>query len=226
MYPSFGNQFQLGPPLADLVTIASTVALLAAVVPISWGTLNVIGRYRRGSTVEQAQLRWFAFAGLVAFAAGLLWVLVGLLGAPSATVRDLTYAVMILGFCALPIAILQAITRHRLYDIDTIIGRTFAYGALTAILAGLYAASLKLFSTLFVLVTGQGSDAALVLTTLVLTTTFTPIKGRLERIAARRLILRPKPDEPEPLVLRPDDPQLEAMVRRLVDEALRDTPAR
>jgi hypothetical protein len=85
---------------------------------------------------------------------------------------------------------LQAITRHHLYDIDTIIGRTFAYGALTAILAGLYAASVRLFNAMFVTTTGENSELALVLTTLVLATTFTPIKSRLERLAARRF----KPD--------------------------------
>jgi hypothetical protein len=67
-----------------------------------------------------------------------------------------------------------------------VIGRTFVYGALTAILAGLYAASIKLFTDFFVGVSGQSSDLALVLTTLVLATTFTPIKQRLEVIAARR----------------------------------------
>jgi hypothetical protein len=77
-----------------------------------------------------------------------------------------------------------AILRYRLYDIDRVISRTFVYGALTAILAGLYAASIKLFTSFFVDVTRQSSDTALVLTTLVLATTFTPIKGRLEGVAA------------------------------------------
>src|SRR5262249_36656667 len=70
------------------------------------------------------------------------------------------------------------------YDIDRVISRTFVYGALTAILAGLYAASIKLFTSFFVDVTRQSSDTALVLTTLVLATTFTPIKGWLEGVAA------------------------------------------
>lgn len=46
-----------------------------------------------------------------------------------------------------------------------------------------YAASISLFQRLFVAVTGERSDAAIVITTLVLATTFTPIKQRLERVA-------------------------------------------
>jgi hypothetical protein len=79
-----------------------------------------------------------------------------------------------------------AILRYRLYDIDVIVDRAFVYGALTAILAGLYAASVRLFQALFTGVTGESSDAALVLTTLVLATSFTPIKRRLETIVERR----------------------------------------
>ena len=95
-----------------------------------------------------------------------------------------------LAFCAastlIPIAAWVAILRHRLYDIDRIIGRTIVYAALTAILAGLYSSGIRAFNWFFVELTGESSDAALV-TTLVLATTFTPIKSRLERIAAERL---------------------------------------
>lgn len=109
-----------------------------------------------------------------------------MLGSANEAFRDLTYTVAVLSACSLPIAVLQAVTSHRLYDIDRIIGRTFAYGALTAILAGLYAASVRLFQGVFVALTGDESDAALVLTTLVLATTFTPIKTRLEKAAEKR----------------------------------------
>jgi hypothetical protein len=98
----------------------------------------------------------------------------------------------------LPIAVFHAITTHRLYDIDRIIGRAFAYGALTAILAGLYSASVRLFTWVFVSVTGQESEAALVLTTLVLATSFTPIKSALERLATRRFKFDAAPTSESP----------------------------
>jgi hypothetical protein len=77
-----------------------------------------------------------------------------------------------------------AILRYRLYDIDYIINRTLVYGALTAFLAGLYAASLQLSKLLFDDVTG-GSDAALVLTTLILAAAFTPAKNKLQKVVDR-----------------------------------------
>src|SRR5262249_50714403 len=52
--------------------------------------------------------------------------------------------------------------------------------------AGLYTATVSLFQRLFVAVTGDKSDAAIVLATLVLATTFTPIRKWLEGIVERR----------------------------------------
>ena len=77
-----------------------------------------------------------------------------------------------------PVTLTISILRHRLYDIDLLINRSLVYGALTAILAGLYAASINPFQRLFIAVTGQKSDAAIVLTTLVLASAFTPMRAR------------------------------------------------
>jgi hypothetical protein len=79
-----------------------------------------------------------------------------------------------------------AVLRYRLDQIDLIINRALVYGALTAILAGLYSASISLFQKVFIALTGERSDAAIVLTTLILAFTFTPIKTRLQAIVDRR----------------------------------------
>jgi hypothetical protein len=184
-FHGYSNPISIQPALATAVTIGADVAVVAAILPGVLAAWNMVARYRRAQPTERLQLRWFAYAGLLTVAFGSLLVGIDLL-ARDHPLRDLAYAFLVLAACSPPIAMLQAITRHHLYDIDTIIGRTVAYGALTAILAGLYAASIRLFQWLFVLITGQESEAALVLTTLVLATTFTPIKAALERVAARR----------------------------------------
>ena len=85
-----------------------------------------------------------------------------------------------------PVAIGFAITRYRLYDIDELINRTIVYGALTAILAGLFTASITLSQRTFSAVTGERSDAAIVVTTLVVVAAYTPVRKWLEGIVDRR----------------------------------------
>ncbi len=92
----------------------------------------------------------------------------------------------IVAFALVPVAVGVAVLRYRLYEIDTIINRAIVYGLLTAILAGIYAASIALMQRLFGTVTGQTSDAAIVLTTLVVVVAFTPIKNRLQAVVDRR----------------------------------------
>ena len=60
------------------------------------------------------------------------------------------------------------------------------YIPLTGILGGLYAAGVALFQRLFVAVTGDKSDGAVVITTLVLAGMFTPIKNWLQGFVDRR----------------------------------------
>jgi hypothetical protein len=86
----------------------------------------------------------------------------------------------------LPISFALAIMRSRLWDIDLIINRTLVYGLLTAILAGLYAALISLLQRLSQALTGATSDAAVVLTTLILTASFTPIKNALQSAVDKR----------------------------------------
>jgi hypothetical protein len=167
-------------------------AMALATVPFLVITATAIGapfvmrsRYLQATELERLQLKWFAWAATLLLVFGLVEIVMAssLSGASSAT-ADLAWVVFTGAATLVPIAAVFAILRYRLYDIDRVISRTFVYGALTAILAGLYAASIKLFTSFFVDVTRQSSDTALVLTTLVLATTFTPIKGWLEGVAA------------------------------------------
>jgi len=97
-----------------------------------------------------------------------------------------SWLVFCIGATTIPIACLFAITRYRLYAIDRILSETLVYAGLVAILAGLYAGLTELLRRLFVAVTGERSDAVLVVTTLILATTLTPVRQWLERIAAKR----------------------------------------
>jgi hypothetical protein len=82
----------------------------------------------------------------------------------------------------LPVAIGAAVLRYRLYDLDRIISRTLAYGLLTVLLAGGYAA--------VVLGLGQllGRDSSLVVAgaTLAVAALFQPARRHIQQAVDRR----------------------------------------
>ena len=180
--PSFGDTPNpLGLPvafnaLADALVVLGNVLMLSAVV-LAVGSLVI--RYRRGDPTEQAQIRWIALVGV--FVAGSF-------AAAAFQIEPISDRAWELGFAflsAMPIAIGFAITRYRLYDIDRLINRTLVYGALTAILAGIFTAGIGLAQRLFIATTGETSDAAIILTTLVVATAYAPLRRRLESIVDR-----------------------------------------
>jgi hypothetical protein len=165
-----------GAALGGLQLPLATVGNLGAFAALLLGALALVMRYRRGARVERQQLKWVAFAAAVI---GLCAPLPVLTGRPG-------QLVFIAAVSALPIAAGIAVLRYRLYDIDLIINRTIVYGLLTAILAGIYAGTVALLQRLFVALTLGGSDAAIVLSTVVVVSVFTPIRGRLQRVVDRR----------------------------------------
>ena len=107
---------------------------------------------------------------------------------------EILLAAALLAACLLPVAAAIAILRHRLYDIDLFLKRAFVYIPLTGILGGMYAAGVALFQRVFQTVTGDKSDAAVVITTLVLAGMFTPIRNSIQSFVDHRF----KPESQEP----------------------------
>ncbi len=85
-----------------------------------------------------------------------------------------------------PVAAGVAILRYGLYSIDLIINRALVYVAFTAILAGVYAGFTATLQRIFVALTGQKSDAAIVITLALIATLFTPVRNALQRLVDRR----------------------------------------
>jgi len=90
----------------------------------------------------------------------------------------LSTALYFLSFAVLPVSLTIAVMRHRLYDIDILINRTFVYGALTACIIGLY-----------VLIVGAASTAlqassklsGFLLATVLVVVIFQPLRTILQR---------------------------------------------
>lgn len=165
--------FELGDVATDVV-----FALLIVLTAVA-----LFERMRRAGPEERLQIRWFVFAGCIVVVGFLSDLLHGIV--PGA--ETLSVILTLAAVSALPVAVGIAILRYRLYEIDVIINRTLVYGLLTAVLAGLYTAALALFQRLFVALTGQGSDLAIVMTLFVLATVFTPIKTSLQSVVDGRV---------------------------------------
>jgi hypothetical protein len=163
--------------LGGVLLVVNQLALAfttLAVVVCAW---SLVVRFRRAHGVERQQLRW------VAVAAALLVVAAGaaLVGLAVGATEVVTWALSV-WVAGLPVAIGAAVLRYRLYDLDRIISRTLAYGLLTLLLGGGYAA--------VVLGLGQllGRDSSLVVAgaTLAVAALFQPARRRIQQAVDRR----------------------------------------
>jgi hypothetical protein len=157
--------------------IAATVAAALAAVA------SLLFRWRKASNDARQQLKWVGVAGAVVV--GQLVVELVAISFRWASLDD-AFPYFSLAYASVPVAVGIAILRYRLYDIDFIINRAIVYVSLTAVLAGLYAGSMALMQRAFTAVTGQRSDAAIVISAFLLATLFTPMRNQLQAIVDKR----------------------------------------
>ncbi len=164
-------------PIADAtLNQAAYVFLIGLGISIIASGTSLFLRWRQSTGVVRQQLKWLALS--IALVVATMWV--------SVVPGPVTAAIFIAAIGTVPVAVGIAVLRYRLYEIDAVISRTLVFGALTAILTGAFAAIQKLLQTVFVSVTGNESDAATIITTLILATSFAPLKKALEKLAERR----------------------------------------
>lgn len=192
----------------------SYVALSGLGISVVAAGASVFVRWRSATGVVREQLKWLAYS--VGLVIATMWL--------SIVPNPLASAAFILAIASMPVAVGIAVLRYRLYEIDAVISRTLVFGALTAILTGGFAALQKGLQEVFVAVTGNESDAATIITTLVLATAFVPLKKGLEGLVQRRLDRGKLPTrdavETPAVGAVHGDPGLEELLRRVVREEL------
>ena len=181
------NPFGLADATAAVTGLRTAGAALLLVAAVGSAVALVI-RMRASSGEEGEQLKWIASAGAL-MTLTLAYGLIAAFVFHADLYNSLTP--FFVATLALPVAIGVAIFKYRLYDIDIIINRALVYGGLTAILAGLYTAGIGLSQRLFVAMTGEKSDAAVLLTAFIVAAAFTPIKSRLQAAVDRRFDAHP-----------------------------------
>jgi hypothetical protein len=103
-------------------------------------------------------------------------------------IRQVGFALWVIGFMGVPVAIGIAIFKYRLYEINIIINRTLVYGALTATLALIYFGGVATTQAIFRALTGQEQQPqlAIVVSTLVIAALFNPLRRRIQGFIDRR----------------------------------------
>ena len=166
------------PDLGDvgvLLTVGSALAGLAALAL----------RWRRGGSVLKQQVKWMAAAAVVVVAAFIGDIVINIWNHDFLK-NDAEFLVFTLTYTLVPVAAGIAILRYGLYSIDFIINQAIVYIVFTAILAGLYAGTTATLQRVFVAVTGQSSEAAIVITVALIATLFTPVRNALQRLVDKR----------------------------------------
>ena len=167
----------IGTALALLILLASLYAQ--------------IYRYRKVSTqLEKLQTKWVIF-GLS------MWFLFMLISSypyliieslpPGSQLPWWTPIMELVWFTSLmflPLSLTIAVMRYRLYDIDILINRTIVYGALTAIVVGLY---VLVVGGLGVLLQASGNLLIALIATGIVAVLFQPLRERLQQAVNRMM---------------------------------------
>jgi hypothetical protein len=138
----------------------------------------LLARLRHAGSIERQQLKWVAAGGGLAALTNLV--------ANALPVVEIFQVVQLLSLLAIPVAVGIAMTRYHLYNIDVILNRTLVYVIVSGFLAGLTAALIGTIQSTFIAVTGQRSDAAIVITTLILVGVFSPLREVVQRAVDSR----------------------------------------
>ncbi|WP_067824424.1 sensor histidine kinase [Actinomadura kijaniata] len=131
---------------------------------------SVVVRFRRATPDVRRQIAWVMYAGVLAMAVNVVGQAVPVPGA----LRNVVTA-------AVPVCIVIAITRYRLYDIDVVINRTLVYLGVAAVISVVY---LSLVALAGAVASMSGRTAGLV-GAIVAGAAFAPVRRSLQRAVDR-----------------------------------------
>ena len=175
-----GRPNVLGVAPAWTATLFDAMAIALPFIAVS-GLVVLWLRRRAASPVERAQLKWF-FAGAAVFAPVLFVVVVSPESSNPWIELGLKVTALV-AFWSLPTAIVIAIVRYHLYDIDRLVSRTVAYVVVAGVLSAVYAGSVVALQSLL---PADGSEIAVAASTLAVAALFTPLHASVRRRLDRR----------------------------------------
>jgi hypothetical protein len=190
-------------------------------IPVFLGLFALINRYRAASRRERRQIRWFVWCISTIVPIFAAWIVPYVTDAATGSIYEtiVLFVSTVWFYAIIPVGVGVAILRHNLYDIDIIIRKTLVYSVLTVLLATIYFGGVVLTQQLLRAVSGQSSDLAIVLSTLLIAGLFSPLRRRVQAAIDRRFY-RQKYDAEQTLArfsrtLR-DEVDMEALTAQLV----------
>jgi hypothetical protein len=157
--------------------IATASMLLLSLISLGHSALTM------KDAVSRAQLLW-AFGGL---GLGIALFMLNFTSAfnLNSTLSDILSNLAALSIPVIGLGLAMAVLRYRLFDIDVIIRRTTSYAILTGILLLVYFGTIVVLQRLLSPLTGN-SQAAVVLSTLLIAALFLPLRRRVQDAIDRR----------------------------------------
>jgi hypothetical protein len=157
----------------SLLTATSLGLLLSSFLG---SIVSLFVRYRRADSVGRAQLRWVFWAAFIAVA-----LLVGAWTIPAGPLTQFQTTVL-LGYALIPVAIVIAVLRYHLYEIDRIISRSASYAIVTLVVLGSYALVVVALGAIL----PELPSVAVALATLAAAALFLPVLRTVQRVIDRR----------------------------------------
>jgi hypothetical protein len=172
--------------------LLGVVGYILALIGMLAAAASVVPRLRGAAGVERQQIKWIAYVGgllALLFVVQALAFYIVKFATPHDAFDSAFAVIYALALVALPLTTGLAILRHRLYDIDILIRRTLIYGALTGGLGLAYWATVALLQQVLRPLT-QGSEIAVIASTLAVAGLFTPARRRIQNAVDRRFYRR------------------------------------
>jgi len=181
-----------GMPLSLIDPFGASFGAFLLLVLLGWtvGLAAQAVRYRRADSRQRVRTKWvlLVIAGACAGYACVYLPGVFLPASGQARLYYELFGVSVFWLLALPIpiALIVAMFRYRLFDVNVLINRTIVYGSLTAALLVVYVGSVVLLQALFRTLIGNESQLAIVASTLAIAALFSPLRGRIQSFVDRR----------------------------------------
>lgn len=162
-------------PLGEILAVAFGVAVF---VTVSTACAAVIVRFRRSEGIARQQTKWLAFAALLQ----VIWFPIELAITGSVASSRAVAVIGSLVFTLSLVAIVVAVLRFRLYEVDRIISRTVSYSLVVALVVGIFFGSVTLLTSLL----PTDSSLAVAGSTLAVAALFNPARKRIQDWVDRR----------------------------------------